>query len=94
MANVKITELAAGVALTGTEVFESVQSGTSVKFTADEIKDFTSDEPDLVSPRISGTVPASASAVGVAGTIVVNGDYIYVCTATDTWKRVAIATWP
>ena len=94
MANVKITELASGIALTGPEVFETVQSATSVKVTADQIKDFTSDEPDLVSPRISGTVPASASATGVAGTVVTDSDYIYVCTATDTWKRVAIATWP
>lgn len=40
-----------------------------------------------------GTAPASASAAGVAGTIIVTSTFIYVCTATDTWKRVAIATW-
>jgi hypothetical protein len=37
--------------------------------------------------------PASASASGMAGQIAVDTDYIYVCTATNTWKRVAIATW-
>ena len=37
--------------------------------------------------------PASASASGIAGQIAVDADYIYVCTATNTWKRVAIATW-
>jgi len=37
--------------------------------------------------------PASASATGTAGTIAWDASYIYVCTATDTWKRVAIATW-
>ena len=37
--------------------------------------------------------PASASATGTAGSIVADANYIYVCTATDTWKRVAIATW-
>lgn len=40
-----------------------------------------------------GTAPATASATGVKGTIVVTADYLYVCTATDTWKRVALATW-
>ncbi|MGB1215860.1 MAG: hypothetical protein ACPG4X_21000 [Pikeienuella sp.] len=40
-----------------------------------------------------GTVPASASATGTAGQIVSDANYIYVCTSTDTWKRVAIATW-
>jgi hypothetical protein len=37
--------------------------------------------------------PASASASGVAGTWSKDADYFYACTATDTWKRVAISTW-
>lgn len=37
--------------------------------------------------------PASASAAGTAGTVCWDSSYIYVCTATNTWKRVAIATW-
>jgi len=37
--------------------------------------------------------PASASATGTAGTICWDTSYIYVCTATNTWKRVAISTW-
>lgn len=37
--------------------------------------------------------PSSASDTGTAGTITWDTNYIYVCTATDTWKRVAIATW-
>jgi uncharacterized repeat protein (TIGR03837 family) len=42
----------------------------------------------------SMAAPASASASGTAGEIRIDADYIYVCTATNTWKRVAIATWP
>ncbi len=38
--------------------------------------------------------PATALATGVAGTIAWDTNYIYVCIATNTWKRVAIATWP
>lgn len=38
--------------------------------------------------------PASAGATGVTGQIVWDASYIYVCTATNTWKRTAIATWP
>jgi hypothetical protein len=37
--------------------------------------------------------PASASASGTAGQVTWDSSYIYVCTATNTWKRVAIATW-
>lgn len=42
---------------------------------------------------LSTTTPSSASDTGVAGTITWDASYIYVCTATDTWKRVAISTW-
>ncbi len=41
----------------------------------------------------TSTTPASATAAGVAGTICRDASYIYVCTATNTWTRVAIATW-
>jgi len=42
---------------------------------------------------VGGSTPASATAAGVTGTITWDANYIYVCTATNTWKRVAIATW-
>ena len=49
---------------------------------------------------IAGTVihtlsatPASASATGTVGTMSWDASYIYICTAANTWKRVAIATW-
>jgi len=37
--------------------------------------------------------PASAGATGNTGEICWDAGYIYVCMATNTWKRVAIATW-
>lgn len=40
-----------------------------------------------------GTAPASATATGEQGDVVWTTDYIYVCIAANTWKRVAIATW-
>jgi hypothetical protein len=39
------------------------------------------------------TAPASAAATGTLGEIRIDANHIYVCTATNTWKRVAIATW-
>lgn len=41
----------------------------------------------------NATAPASASATGTVGEVRFGASYIYVCTATNTWKRVAIATW-
>ena len=39
------------------------------------------------------TAPASAAAAGTLGEIRVDANHIYVCTATDTWKRTALTTW-
>ena len=47
---------------------------------------------DAIRIRTAST-PASATATGAVGEIRWNSDYIYVCTATDTWKRTAITTW-
>lgn len=39
------------------------------------------------------TVPATASDTGVAGEIAWDSTYIYICIATNTWKRCLIETW-
>jgi hypothetical protein len=41
----------------------------------------------------TANTPASAGATGTTGEIAWDADYIYVCTATNTWKRTAISTW-
>jgi len=43
MANVKITDLTSGSALIGTELFEAVQTASSVKLTSSQIKDYVLD---------------------------------------------------
>ena len=42
---------------------------------------------------LTSAAPSSASDSGTAGSIASDANYFYVCTATDTWKRVAIASW-
>lgn len=37
--------------------------------------------------------PASATDTGVAGQFAWDASFIYICIATNTWKRVGIATW-
>jgi hypothetical protein len=37
--------------------------------------------------------PASSSDTGAAGQIAWDSSYVYICTATNTWKRSALATW-
>lgn len=40
----------------------------------------------------AASAPVSASAKGVKGQVIVTDGYIYTCVATDTWQRVATAT--
>jgi hypothetical protein len=186
MANVKITDLSSGTTLIGTELFEAVQSASSVKLTSTQIKTFTSEDPTFVISDTATNTPSTAAALqhtssgivtagigtrldfecqtssgnieigariqaiatdvtsgsedfdlaillmvaraaptqvanftstgnltltgrevtiptertitnandpGVKDTICWDSSYVYVCTATDTWKRVAISTW-
>lgn len=39
------------------------------------------------------SAPGSASATGTQGQIAYDSNYVYVCIATNTWKRAALATW-
>ena len=47
------------------------------------------DTINLTTPK----TPATAAAAGAVGDICWDVSYIYVCTATNTWERAAIATW-
>lgn len=38
-------------------------------------------------------VPSASNSAGTAGQITWDGDYVYVCVATDTWKRANLSTW-
>ena len=62
-----------------------INSGTAGTFRDLIVRNLRMSAPTLV--------PASASATGSEGQIAWDDSYIYVCTATNTWKRVAIATW-
>ena len=54
-------------------------TGIPTTFTADKIA--------------NTTPPASATATGTAGEVRYDANYVYICVATNTWKRVAISTW-
>jgi hypothetical protein len=61
-----------------------VNSGTAGTFRDLIVRNFRMSAPT--------SVPATAGATGAEGDIKWNSTHIYVCVATNTWKRVAIAT--
>lgn len=42
---------------------------------------------------VKTSVPSTPTSTGVAGQVAANSTHLYVCTATNTWRRVAITTW-
>jgi hypothetical protein len=38
-------------------------------------------------------VPATATSTGVAGQVAYASGFLYVCVATNTWRRTALSTW-
>ena len=46
-----------------------------------------------LAPALSSNAPATASSTGSAGDIRYDSGYVYICVATDTWKRAALTTW-
>ena len=49
-------------------------------------------DADAIRLRIDNT-PSSATDFGHKGEIRWDANYIYICVATDTWKRVALSSW-
>jgi hypothetical protein len=105
MADLKITQLQTLTSLAAEDLFPVIDdpNGTPVnkKIT---VKNVFTNTPNT---SVNGTLtvssdsvivttsqtPATAGATGTTGEIAWDSDYIYVCVATNTWKRVAIATW-
>jgi len=39
------------------------------------------------------TVPETATSTGVAGQVAYASGFLYVCVATNTWRRTALTSW-
>lgn len=51
----------------------------------------TTSVPNLIVS--TGTAPATATSTGTKGQIAYDSGYVYVCVATNSWKRSALAAW-
>lgn len=74
----------------------AVGSGTSPTATLEVTGTVTASSDATLGGKLivsTTSTPASAAAAGTTGTIAWDSSFIYVCVATNTWKRVGIATW-
>lgn len=75
-------------------IFTAANEGMYPTFTDYEEDDTTAiDIPWPVISDLLDNPPASATSTGDYGSMAVDTDYLYICVANDTWKRVALETW-
>jgi hypothetical protein len=67
-----------------------VQTNGNVQIQVSENHVLVTGQMDLAALN---TAPTSATDTGVLGEIRWAADYVYLCTATDTWVRAALETW-
>ncbi len=63
------------------------ESGTLRQMVTHGDKNVSGGYPELVN------APVATNSTGTAGQMAYDSSYFYICTATDTWKRVSIAGW-
>lgn len=66
------------------------------RFGTDESYTEITSEGAIIAPQFFlsdlNTAPATSSSEGTKGEIRITADYIYICTATNTWKRTTLST--
>ena len=86
-----------GLGAGGPIVFRTAPAGGTTGATQNALSSTVTIENDgsiVAKVRLQGTAPSSATATGTAGDIRYDASYVYICTATNTWVRAALTTWP
>jgi hypothetical protein len=105
MADKKITELQTLVTLAFDDLFTVIDdpNGSPVNKKVTALTMFTGTPNTSISGTLTvdsdyinittSKTPASAGDTGATGDVAWDSDYLYVCVATNTWKRTPITTW-
>ena len=91
-ANVTISDTAPGGASAGDLWWESDKGRLKIYYQDVDTTQWVDASPPLA-PALSSNAPSTASSAGTAGDIRYDSSYVYICIATNTWKRAALTTW-
>jgi hypothetical protein len=99
MADQKLSELAVLTSVSNDDLLYIVRSGVSKRITVSSVAS-TINVPKLVaasntsvSLTLVATVPSTSTSTGTTGQLAYDSAYLYLCVATNTWKRSALTTW-
>ena len=82
---------ASGIGFTGSGVTNITSDGNYVTVTITSATGATGATGS--SAIVSSTPPGSSGAAGATGDLALDSDWLYVCVATDTWKRTLLTGW-
>ena len=92
-ANVTISDtIPAGTPTAGDLWWESDSGRLKIYYQDVDSSQWIDANPPLA-PALSSNAPATASSTGSAGDIRYDSGYVYICVATNTWKRASLTTW-
>lgn len=90
----KITQLTAITAATGDDLLIVVDDPSGNAATKSiSVSNLLANSANVKATSIKAATVATSSANGVAGQIYYDSSFIYVCVATNTWKRASLGTW-
>ena len=94
IANATISDTAPGSAQAGDLWWESDKGRLKIYYNDTDSQQWVDASPPLQQDKIAtSAAPATATSTGTAGEIRYDADYVYICVATNTWKRSALTTW-
>ena len=94
VANATISDTAPGSPTAGDLWWESDKGRLKIYYNDTDSQQWVDASPPLQQDKIAtSAAPVTASSTGTAGEIRYDANYVYICVATNTWKRAALATW-
>ena len=94
VANATISDTAPGAPVAGDLWWESDKGRLKIYYNDTDSQQWVDASPPLQQDKIAtSAAPATASSTGTAGEIRYDSGYVYICVATNTWKRAALTTW-
>jgi hypothetical protein len=67
-------------------------SGTIILPVGGDIKNSSGNSIICNIPGPTSSVPATMTSTGIAGQLAYNSSHVYVCVATNTWRRASLGT--
>jgi hypothetical protein len=91
----KLSELPTATSVAGDALMVVVDTPSGTANTKQiTVSNLLSNSANVRATSIKGTTaPATANTTGVAGEIRYDSSHVYICVATNTWKRASLSTW-